>query len=116
MTSLQESDSNQTRSFPRPGTGYYGYTQDSNYQSKFLNSFKYINKIVLPLYRWRILPLLGVHHWARINVISAIGRKSGKKRHTPLEYFKIDGILYGGVSNPRKSQWYKNNLANPDQV
>jgi len=116
MSSPQESDSNQPRSFPRPGTSYYGYTQDPNYQSKFLSSFKYINAIVRPLYRWRILPLLGMHRWARIYVITVVGRKSGKKRHVPLEYFKFDGQLYGGVSGPRKSQWHKNILANPDQV
>ncbi len=116
MTSAQESDSNQPRSFPRPGTPYYGYTQDPNYQSKGLSNLKYINKAVVPLYRWRILPLLGVHRWARMYVITVIGRKSGKKRHVPLEYFKLDGVLYGGVSGPRRSQWYKNILANPDQV
>ncbi|MCP4358228.1 MAG: nitroreductase family deazaflavin-dependent oxidoreductase [Chloroflexi bacterium] len=116
MTSIETQDDNQPRSFPRPGTGYYGYTQDENYHSKFLDSFKYINKVVRPLYRWRILPLLGAHHWARMYVITTIGRKSGKKRETPLEYFKLDGVLYGGVSNPRKSQWHKNILANPDQV
>ena len=32
------------------------------------------------------------------------------------EHFIIDDVLYGGVSNHRKSQWYKNVLANPDQV
>jgi deazaflavin-dependent oxidoreductase (nitroreductase family) len=107
---------NQPRSFPRPGTDYYGFTQDPNYQSKFLNSFKYINKLVVPLYRWRILPLIGMHRWARIYVITTIGRKSGLKRHTPLEYFVINDKLLGGVSNPKKSQWHKNILANPNGV
>jgi len=116
MVSSIENQSNQPRSFPRPGTGYYGYTQDPNYQSKFLNSFKYINKIVLPLYRWRILPLIGAHRWARMYVITTRGRKTGVKRYTPLEYFGIDGVLYGGVTNPRKSQWYKNILATPEEV
>ena len=49
-------------------------------------------------------------------MITTIGRKTGLKRHTPLEYFKIAGVLYGGVTGPRKSQWYKNILANPDEV
>lgn len=52
----------------------------------------------------------------RMYVITTIGRKTGKKRHTPLEYFVIDGVVYGGVTNPKKSQWYKNILANPDSV
>lgn len=116
MSGLTENELNQPRSFPRPGTGYYGFTQDDNYQSKFLDSFKYTNKIIRPLYRWRILPLLGFHRWARIYLITTIGRKSGKKRQTPLEYFKLDGVLYGGVSDPKKSQWHKNILANPDDV
>jgi deazaflavin-dependent oxidoreductase (nitroreductase family) len=109
-------ESNQPRSFPRPGTGYYGYTQDPNYQSKFLNSFKCINKILTPLYRWNILPLIGFHRWGRVYVITTKGRITGKKRYTPLEYFLIDDVLYGGVTNPRKSQWHKNILANPDDV
>jgi deazaflavin-dependent oxidoreductase (nitroreductase family) len=52
----------------------------------------------------------------RLYLINTIGRKSGKKRYTPLEYFILDDDLYGGVSNYRKSQWYKNILANPEQV
>ena len=116
MSDLNTNELQPVRSFPRPGTSYYGYTQDPNYQSKFLSSFKTINKIILPLYRYHILPLIGIHHWGRIYVITTKGRKTGLTRHTPLEYFLIDGVLYGGVSGPRKSQWYKNILANPEDV
>ena len=49
-------------------------------------------------------------------IITTRGRKSGLLRHTPLEYFKIDEQLYGGVTNPAKSQWHKNILANPEEV
>ena len=70
MTSRTEKDRDQPRSFPLPGTGYYGYTQDPDYKSKFLSSFKVINKFVLPLYRWRILPLIGAHIWARMYIIT----------------------------------------------
>lgn len=104
------------RSFPQPGTDYYGYTQDEEYQSKFLSSFKVINKIILPLYRWKLLPLIGAHRWGRLYVITTRGRKSGLLRQTPLEYFILDGQLHGGVSGPAKSQWHKNIIANPDEV
>ncbi|MFC1960478.1 nitroreductase/quinone reductase family protein [Chloroflexota bacterium] len=116
MAEVQNRELDQPRSFPRPGTGYYGFTEDANYQSRFLNSFKIINKIIVPLYRWRVLPLLGLHRHARLYVITTKGRKSGKQRYTPLEYFVLDGEVYGGVTNPAKSQWHKNILANPDDV
>lgn len=116
MTDKAQKQPDLPRSFPRPGTGYYGYTQDPDYESKFFSSFMVINKIILPLYRWNILPLIGAHLWARLYVITTRGRKSGLLRHTPLEYFKIDDQLYGGVTNPRKSQWHKNILANPEEV
>ena len=104
----------QPRSFPRPGTPYYGYIDDPNYQSKFLGSFKYTNKIILPLYRV-LAPVFRLFKM-KIYILTTKGRKSGLMRKTPLEYDQIDGILHGAVANPRKSQWYKNVVANPDDV
>jgi deazaflavin-dependent oxidoreductase (nitroreductase family) len=102
------------RSFPRPGTPYYGYTQNPNYQSKFLASFKYLNKIIVPLYLL-MAPLFRLFGF-KVYLLTTKGRITGKMRKTPLEYDKIDGVLHGGVVNPRKSQWFKNILANPDDV
>ena len=52
----------------------------------------------------------------KIFVITTRGRISGKLRKTPLEYDYIDGVLHGGVVNYKKSQWFRNILANPDEV
>lgn len=104
------------RSFPLPDTAYYDISVDPNQKSKALGQFKLINRFVMPLYRSRILALIGMHVWGRMYVMTTIGRKSGKRRRVPLEYMKRFGQLYGGVSHPTRSQWYKNILVNPDQV
>ncbi|MCP4416141.1 MAG: nitroreductase family deazaflavin-dependent oxidoreductase [Chloroflexi bacterium] len=109
-----DNSATQPRSFPRPGTPYYGYIEDPNYKSKFLDSFKYTNKIILPLYPV-LAPLFRLFKM-KIYILTTKGRVSGLMRKTPLEYDKIDGILHGGVVNPKKSQWFRNILANPDDV
>jgi deazaflavin-dependent oxidoreductase (nitroreductase family) len=114
MTSESTINSHTPRSFPRPGTPYYGYIEDPNYQSKFLASFKYLNKIIVPFYP--IAEIFMRPLGFKIYVLTTKGHKTGKLRKTPLEYDTIDGVLHGGVVNPKKSQWYRNILANPDQV
>lgn len=77
--------------------------------------FRYLNLLVL--FYWR----LGLGPWlslfprctGRYMVIAHIGRKSGKRRLTPLNYSEIEGEVYcvagfGGIAD-----WYRNLLANP---
>ncbi|MHA2297652.1 MAG: nitroreductase/quinone reductase family protein [Candidatus Hodarchaeales archaeon] len=107
-------DLDQQDDFPRPGSYYYGFNQNPDKALKKLRRFKYINKVVIPLYRIRLLPLLGM---GRIMyVMTTKGRKTGKKRRTALEIIRINDELYGGVTMPEKSHWLKNVLANPDDV
>ena len=102
------------RSFPRPDTPYYGYVKDPNYQSKFLGSFKYLNKIIVPLYPL-MAPIFRLFGF-KIYILTTRGRISGKLRRTPLEYDYINDVLHGGVVNYKKSQWFRNILANPEEV
>ncbi len=104
----------QPRSFPRPETPYYGYIEDPNYQSKFLRSFKYSNKIIVPLYPV-MAPLFRLFKF-KIYILTTKGRKSGLMRKTPLEYDIIDGVLHGGSVNFKRSHWFRNIQANPDDV
>jgi deazaflavin-dependent oxidoreductase (nitroreductase family) len=72
--------------------------------------FKKMN--VFMLWMWR----LGFRKWlnicpplfGRILVITHIGRKSGMKRRTPVNFARIDGELYCLAGFGTLSDWYRN--------
>lgn len=101
---------------PRSGSALYNMNHpNDNIRKKTLNKYKRLNKyLVIPLYRLRILPLLG---FGRIFLIlTTIGRKTGKKRRTPLEYHWIEGIMTIFSGRGEDSGWLKNIRANPASV
>lgn len=101
---------------PRPGSPLYNLNhKDVMIKNKTLKKFKTLNKyVVLPLYRLRILPLLG---FGRIFLIlTTQGRKTGKKRRTPLEYHRIEGIITIFSSLGEDAGWMKNIQVNPDSL
>jgi len=84
-------------------------------KNKTLKNFKIYNKyIVLPLYRLRILPLLG---FGRVFLIlTTQGRKTGKKRRTPLEYHRIEDIITIFSGRGEDAGWMKNIRAHSDAL
>ena len=101
---------------PRPGSPLYNLNlTNEEEKKKTLRKWRVLNKyLVLPLYRLRILPLFG---FGRIFLIlTTRGRKTGKKRRTPLEYRRIDGIITIFSSRGEESGWMKNLHANPDDL
>ncbi len=44
------------------------------------------------------------------------GRKTGRKRISPLEYHRIDGVIHIFSGRGEKSHWLGNLKANPDDV
>jgi deazaflavin-dependent oxidoreductase (nitroreductase family) len=54
-------------------------------------------------------PLIG----RKVLLLTTIGRKSGLRRVTPLQYEEIDGCYYLGSALGTESDWYKNISANP---
>jgi deazaflavin-dependent oxidoreductase (nitroreductase family) len=48
-----------------------------------------------------------------ILLLTTTGRKTGKRRVTPLQYEEIDGAFYIGSARGKQSDWYRNILANP---
>jgi len=101
---------------PRSGSALYNMNRpDEKIMVKTLKKYKSLNKyLVIPLYRLRILPLLGV---GRVFLIlTTIGRKTGKKRRTPLEYHWIDRIITIFSGRGEDSGWLKNMRANPASV
>ncbi|MFX1280961.1 MAG: nitroreductase family deazaflavin-dependent oxidoreductase [Promethearchaeota archaeon] len=101
---------------PRPGSALYNLNHpDNQIKKKTLKRYKRINKyLVVPLYRIRLLPLLG---FGRLFLLLATkGRISGKKRRTPLEYHRIDGIITIFSGRGEDSGWMKNIHADPESV
>jgi deazaflavin-dependent oxidoreductase (nitroreductase family) len=48
-----------------------------------------------------------------ILLLTTTGRKSGKRRVTPVQYEQIDGILYIGSARGPDADWVRNIAANP---
>ncbi|MFW9930166.1 MAG: nitroreductase family deazaflavin-dependent oxidoreductase [Candidatus Thorarchaeota archaeon] len=90
--------------FPREGSVVY---KINNPGSKTIGSFKTTNKLfMVPFYRLRILPLFGIGRV--ILLLYHIGRKSGKKYITPVEYLKKENIPHIFASRGYKTDWLKN--------
>ncbi len=99
---------------PLPGSLLYEVYHGPDRGKKHMKRFKKANKLVVPLYRSRILPLLGAGKFFLLLI--ARGRKTGKIRRTPVEYFKHEGNIYIFSGRGVKSHWYKNIIANPNDV
>ncbi len=101
---------------PRPESSLYNLNhKDVMIKDKMLKKFKILNKyIVIPLYRLKILPLLG---FGRIFLIlTTQGRKTGKKRRTPLEYHRINGMITIFSGRGEAAGWMKNIRLHPDSL
>ena len=101
---------------PRPGSPLYNLNHDDvDEKKKTLRKWRMLNKyLVLPLYRLKILPLFG---FGRIFLIlTTKGRLTGKKRRTPLEYHRLEGIITIFSSRGEDSGWMKNIRVNPENL
>jgi len=101
---------------PREGSALYNLNHpDEEHRLKMLKKFKRINKyLIRPLYKARILPLLG---FGRIFLIlTTKGRNTGKIRNTPLEYHRIDDVITVFSGRGEDSDWLKDLRVNPDDV
>ena len=91
-------------------------TVDCCTEERLRQGFKYFNRFMLLMWR------LGLGRWinawpevgGRIMVITHIGRKTGKKRHTPVNYTIVDGEIYCTVGFGPISDWYRNIIAHPE--
>jgi len=70
---------------------------------------KNIQKIHRVLYAIGLGPLVG----KIILLLTTTGRRSGKKRVTPLQYEEIDGTYYLGAARGTKADWVRNILVDP---
>ncbi len=72
--------------------------------------FKNIQKIHRVLYAVGLGPQLG----KIVLLLTTTGRKSGKKRVTPLQYEEIDGLYYLGAARGLKADWVRNIQSCPE--
>jgi deazaflavin-dependent oxidoreductase (nitroreductase family) len=70
---------------------------------------KKLYKTPILLYRLGLFPMFARY----ILILSTTGRKSGKTRHTPVEYFHHQGRFYIISGFDKKPDWYKNIQADP---
>ncbi len=108
-----ENDNDQ---LPRPGSVMYNFNyQNESAKKGMLKKWSKMNKyLIIPLYRVKFLPLLG---FGKIFLIlSTKGWKTGKKRRTPLEYRKYEGVVTIFAARGEDATWVKNLRANSDEV
>jgi deazaflavin-dependent oxidoreductase (nitroreductase family) len=86
----------------------------SRADARLRQGFKYGNKFMLLLWR------LGLQRWGMSNsylgyimVLTHTGRKSGRRRQTPVNFAEIEGDLYCVAGFGALADWYRNLLANP---
>lgn len=96
---------------PRKGSILYNFMAETKEKKKkALNRFRFLNKyFMVPLYRINVLPLFFVGR--NIVLLYTKGRKSGKKRITPVEYRIYKGKILLFSSRGKKGDWYQNIIA-----
>jgi deazaflavin-dependent oxidoreductase (nitroreductase family) len=102
------------RVFPTPKTRLYKILNDTEFRRVFLANLKTYNPLIVTLYRSGILPLFGFSR--TILLLTTTGRKSGKPRVTPIGYFRIVCVIHLFSAWGKEAGWYKNMIANPDNV
>ena len=90
-------------------------TMDPQTEERLRQLFKKFNRFMMLVWR------LGLGKWlnawpsvgGRIMVITHTGRKTGRKRRTPVNYNVVDGEIYCTAGFGSKSDWYRNVMADP---
>jgi deazaflavin-dependent oxidoreductase (nitroreductase family) len=102
------------KSYPIQGSNLYRILSEPEFKEAFHAKLTKYNPIIVTLYRIGLLPLFGAAR--SIMLLTTKGRKSGKSRQNPVGYFRIGGVFHLFSAWGKRSNWYKNLLANPDHV
>lgn len=78
-------------------------------------AFRSLNKFMLFLWRLGLGWWFGLwpEGWGQIMVITHIGRVSGAKYRTPVNFAIVDGEVYCTAGFGKIADWYRNIMANP---
>jgi deazaflavin-dependent oxidoreductase (nitroreductase family) len=83
-----------------------------------LAGFDQTPKVILRLIHWppRFIYAVGLGRWFGnlVLLLTTTGRKSGKRRVTPLQYEEIDGAIYLAAAGGQKADWFRNIVADPN--
>ena len=89
-------------------------TMDPHLAQFLRRAFWWLNRFMILMWR------LGLGVWmndvrtsGQIMVITHIGRKTGRRRQTPVNYAIVDGELYCTAGFGRIADWYRNICTNP---
>jgi deazaflavin-dependent oxidoreductase (nitroreductase family) len=84
-------------------------------EQRLRSGFKTLNKFMLLMWRLGLGWMLNIWPagFGRIMVITHTGRKSGRRRRTPLNYAEVDGEIYCTAGFGHISDWHRNMMANP---
>lgn len=79
-------------------------------------SFKYFNKFMVFLWRLGMGWWFGLwpQGWGQIMVITHIGRVTGKRYRTPVNFAIVNGEVFCTAGFGKQADWYRNILANPN--
>ena len=100
--------------FPTSETNLYKILHDPQHRKKFHAQLKRFNPLVVGFYRIGLLPLFGASR--TVMVLTTRGCKSGKIRSTPIGYFRIGGVVHLFSAWGKRTGWYANLIAHPDEV
>jgi deazaflavin-dependent oxidoreductase (nitroreductase family) len=86
-----------------------------NVEDNWRKGFKVFNHFMLLMWRlgWGPWINLSPRVTGRVMVITHTGRKTGKRRRTPVNYALVDGDIYCTAGFGSGSDWYQNIMANP---
>jgi deazaflavin-dependent oxidoreductase (nitroreductase family) len=102
------------RSFPLQGTMLFELVNNPEFKQSFHARLQASNRFFVFFYKIYLLPLIGMGK--QIMVLSTRGRTSHKVRDFPIGYFLIDGTVHIFSGWGRGTNWYKNIMANPNDV
>lgn len=75
--------------------------------------FRQFNRVMVLMFRLGLGAYIGNRWTGYIMVITTTGRKSGLRRHTPVDFLQGDGEVYCNLGFGTNSDWYRNVQANP---
>ena len=77
--------------------------------------FKQFNRFMLWMWRLGLGPIINMwpEKMGQIMVLTHIGRKSGQRRQTPVNYALVNGDVYCTAGFGAISDWYRNVRVNP---
>jgi deazaflavin-dependent oxidoreductase (nitroreductase family) len=102
------------RSFPARDTMLFELINNPEFKKNFHERLKAGNRFMAFFYKIRLLPLLGMGK--QVMLLSTKGRSSQKRRDFPIGYYLIDDTVHVFSGWGKAANWYKNIIANPQDV